>query len=250
MITPGGEIAFVSKLITESSDPATRTKIQWFSSMLGKLSSVNAIVEALRVAQCDNYSVAEFIQGQKTKRWCVAWSWLGYRPSVGVARSIPALEKRLLPFPSAFEFEIVADGASVDDVGEKVDGEIAKLDVMQWRWKAALATGVGVSSNGDCWSRKARRRKEQGKADEEMRDANEVSSDDDDDDDVEEEKEARLAFKVQVASKRTDVNLNVEKKSTAAVVVVHVRWLQGHEAVLFESFCGWLKRRVENACMN
>ena len=51
-----------------------------------------------------------------------------------------------------------------------------------------------------------------------------------------EEGKAALVFKI-----------SVTRNEGVDGVRVHVRWLEGMESVLFESFCGWLKRRVETA---
>lgn len=78
MVTKGGEVAFVTKMIDESLD--LRDRIQWYTSMLGKLSSVTVLVEALIKHGNHNYAVTEFVQGSKTKRWALAWSWGDRRP--------------------------------------------------------------------------------------------------------------------------------------------------------------------------
>ena len=78
MVTPGGEIAFVNRMIEESV--ALKTRCQWYTSMLGKLSSVGTIVEKFKQAGVENYAVKEFVQGGKTRRWGIAWSWGGMRP--------------------------------------------------------------------------------------------------------------------------------------------------------------------------
>ena len=78
MVTPGGEISFISRMIDESV--ALKTRVQWYTSMLGKLSSVGDVVEKLKSVGVDNWAVTEFVQGQKTRRWAVAWSWGPMRP--------------------------------------------------------------------------------------------------------------------------------------------------------------------------
>ena len=78
MVTPGGEIAFVSRMIEESV--TMKTRCQWYTSMLGKLSSVGIIVEKLKEIGVTNFAVKEFVQGGKTRRWGVAWSWDAMRP--------------------------------------------------------------------------------------------------------------------------------------------------------------------------
>lgn len=80
MVTEGGEIAFVYRMIEESLH--LRERVVWYSSMLGKLSSVSVIVEKLMEHGNNNYAVTEFVQGSKTKRWAVAWSWTDLRPSM------------------------------------------------------------------------------------------------------------------------------------------------------------------------
>lgn len=80
MVTEGGEIAFVSGMIEESLK--LRDRVIWYTSMLGKLSSVSAIVEKLMTHGNRNYAVTEFVQGSKTKRWAVAWSWSDLRPTM------------------------------------------------------------------------------------------------------------------------------------------------------------------------
>ena len=80
MVTPGGEVAFVTRIVNESLK--LKERVQWFSSMLGKLASVSSIVEVLKEKGCTNWAVKEFVQGQRTRRWGVAWSWGDLRPSM------------------------------------------------------------------------------------------------------------------------------------------------------------------------
>lgn len=80
MVTPGGEISYVSRMITESVQ--LKERVSWYTSMLGKLSSVSMLVEKLIELGNHNYAVTEFVQGNKTKRWAIAWSWADLRPTV------------------------------------------------------------------------------------------------------------------------------------------------------------------------
>ena len=41
--------------------------------------------------------------------------------------------------------------------------------------------------------------------------------------------------------------IHLQKKSEEAGLRVIVRWLKGHDSVLFESLCGMLKRKLEDA---
>lgn len=79
MVVPGGEVAFVRRLITESL--SLKTRCQWYTSMLGKLQSVTEIVTTLRSVNVENWAVKEFVQGEKTRRWAIAWSWRPLKPA-------------------------------------------------------------------------------------------------------------------------------------------------------------------------
>lgn len=224
MITPGGEVQFVSQMILESLSTSNREQVQWFSSMLGRLSSVGTVVDRLKSKGCLNYAVTEFIQGQKTRRWAVAWSWQSFRPTTKVSRGIPGFEKKLLPFPN--EFEIYPHGLGADEIGPKLDVHLASLD-LQWQWKAHLKVGLGMTK-GDVWSRRARRRREKENRGEEHEEDHRGQNDSD------EEPDPALVFKISLVSTGPPGNVKIV-----------VRWVQGEDSVLFESFCGWLKRKLD-----
>ena len=78
MVTPGGEVQFVNRMIDESRSLTHRC--QWYTSMLGKLGSVGEVVKRLKIAKVTNWAVTEFVQGGKTRRWAVAWSYGTRRP--------------------------------------------------------------------------------------------------------------------------------------------------------------------------
>ena len=100
MVTAGGEVAFVSRMIDESL--VLRGRVQWYTSMLGKFSSVAELVQKLRGEGIDNYAITQFVQGSKTRRWGIAWSFEDVRPSMEIARGLHNLQKSLLPFPSEY----------------------------------------------------------------------------------------------------------------------------------------------------
>lgn len=79
MVTPGGEVAFVTRMIKDSL--VLKTKCQWYTSMLGKLSSVQSLLQVLQESQVKNWAVKEFIHGSKTRRWAIAWSFHKARPT-------------------------------------------------------------------------------------------------------------------------------------------------------------------------
>jgi 23S rRNA (adenine1618-N6)-methyltransferase len=104
MVTTGGEVAFVSRMVDESL--ILKDRVQWYTSMVGRFSSVPVIVQKLKENGTDNYAVTEFIQGSKTRRWAVAWSFDDLRPLMSVSRGVSSLQKSLLPFPSEYHITV------------------------------------------------------------------------------------------------------------------------------------------------
>lgn len=100
MVTPGGEISFIFRMIDESL--ILKDRVQLYTSMLGKFSSIEPLVKELREKGVGNYAVTEFVQGTNTRRWGIAWSWEGMRPGLEVARGVGSLQKGLLPFPGEY----------------------------------------------------------------------------------------------------------------------------------------------------
>ncbi|KAH9998910.1 ribosomal RNA large subunit methyltransferase F-like protein, partial [Russula vinacea] len=62
MITPGGEEAFVSKMVGESITMVNAVGT-WYTSMVGKQSSLTALVTLLRAHSITNYALTELVQG-------------------------------------------------------------------------------------------------------------------------------------------------------------------------------------------
>lgn len=85
MITEGGDFGFVLRILEESRQ--LQDRIQWYTSMLGKLSSATQLVEKLKEYGITNYAVTSLQAGNVTKRWAVAWSFRDMRPrNVGFER--------------------------------------------------------------------------------------------------------------------------------------------------------------------
>ncbi|KAI9807416.1 MAG: Methyltransferase-like protein 16 [Piccolia ochrophora] len=217
MVTPGGEVAFVERILDESV--LLKDRVQWYTSMLGKLSSVSTIVEKLKERGVANWAMAEFVQGNKTRRWAVGWSWSDMRPTMAVARNINSLPKHLMPFPSEYSFQVVR--VPIDVIGQRLNTVLTEAP-LQWQWRAPLATGVGFAME-NVWSRASRRQR--GSSDDTTHDADEID-----------EEEAALGFKVQLRGLKDSQNTGVV-----------IRWLKGNDSVLFESFCGMLKRKFETS---
>jgi 23S rRNA (adenine1618-N6)-methyltransferase len=78
MVCLDGDLGFVTKIVNESL--VLKEKVQWYTSMLGKLSSAKAIIDLLKNHGITNWAVGTIDTGSSTKRWIVAWSFGDLRP--------------------------------------------------------------------------------------------------------------------------------------------------------------------------
>lgn len=226
MICEGGDVGFVSRILEESL--LLREKVQWYSSMLGRLASAQQLVAKLREHGITNFAVTNLKAGHKTRRWAVAWSFGDLRPANEVARHGELVQALL---PMATEWTVDVPGGEVVDLDEKVNAVIAELD-LRWQWRANLHTGVAFARE-NVWSRSARRkRKFQLQQKQEMEAEKKVKGGEGDEEsesssDDEDEEPVALAVKIACSQGRVDI-----------------RWLRGTDFTLWESFCGMLKRAL------
>ena len=144
-----------------------------------------------------------------------------------MARGTSTLPKHLLPFP--YESTLPIQRLSLTTYADRVN-QILQALALRWQYKPALATGVGFAK-GNVWSRAARRKQEQQQQGSQsyLQDKEDHSMDDVDDDDG----DSAFVFKVEL------------REGSENGAEVKVRWLQGRDSVLFESFCGMLKRQLD-----
>jgi 23S rRNA (adenine1618-N6)-methyltransferase len=79
MICPGGDAGFVLRMVEESRE--LKDAVRWYTSMLGKLSSVHQVIDRLKEIGINNWAVTLLRAGNKTRRWAVGWSYGDRRPS-------------------------------------------------------------------------------------------------------------------------------------------------------------------------
>jgi 23S rRNA (adenine1618-N6)-methyltransferase len=78
MVCPDGDLGFVAKIVNESL--VLKDRVQWYSSMLGKLASAKGIIDLLKKHGVTNWAAGVVDTGASTKRWVVAWSFGDLRP--------------------------------------------------------------------------------------------------------------------------------------------------------------------------
>ena len=223
MITEGGEIGFVERIMNESL--VLREQVQWYTAMLGYMSSVTAVVEKLRSHGIENYAVKAFIQGEKTRRWAVGWSFRAMRPNLGAARGISgSLAKNLLPAvteATVIRFKPLSKG---DEFALRFSESVGTLQWISWSWDETKLHGIGKAGDR-IWSRAWRRRgngRKKRKHEEESA-ATEAE---------ERNMEVKHAFGIYLEVKDGEL-------------AVRCRWLEGWDSVAFESFTGYLKSTAE-----
>ncbi|KAF4507796.1 hypothetical protein G6O67_004259 [Ophiocordyceps sinensis] len=224
MVVEGGEVAFVNRILDESL--VLRGRVQWYTSMLGFLSSVAALVDRLRDRGIQNYAITEFVQGNKTRRWAVAWSFGPMRPSEDVARGTKAASCKLNLLPAATEAEVAKFPMpdSIGTVADKLSGAIAALDLISWDWDSQALAGTGRAPD-KVWARAWRRKK---KREAETRTIESQGPNPD------LEPTCALGFHVRIHVAMQHVS-------------VKCRWLEGSDPVAFESFQGFLQAATRSA---
>lgn len=223
VVYPGGEVAFISRLIQESLVQTTR--IQWYSTLLGLHSSLTPLLTLLHSHNITNTAITEFTAGSRTRRWGLAWSFQPLRPSVATSRNIASLPKALLPFPTEYVVELgVGDGGGDGSFGEKIDRAMADLPLL---WLSSASSSCTLIGQGFCnsavWSRSARRQALKASR---AQQSDEATAQD-----------LSFGFRISLLSLQDPGQIGGDRR-------VVVRWLKGDDSVLFESLCGMVRRLV------
>ncbi|KAK8105036.1 hypothetical protein PG999_008395 [Apiospora kogelbergensis] len=269
----GGEVGFIQRLLDESL--ALRERVQWYTAMVGKQSSLGTVVDRLRAAGIDNYAVAQFVQGRKTRRWAVGWSFGTCRPAMRACRggglcSLSLADdngKSLLP-PTT-EMTVASKRVRTPALARQLENTFWTqledvtdgLDLVAWNLDEERLRGVGFA-DGNVWGRAYRRQKRRAattSADGEKKkdgarggrqeDGFIVAASQEGSQDKKKEKEQDLsgcAFGFSISIQTKSIKKGPEGPEAAAAAAGHevvavVRWLQGVDFGLFESFCGMLR---------
>ncbi|QSL64066.1 hypothetical protein MERGE_000221 [Pneumocystis wakefieldiae] len=136
MVTPGGEIAFVKRILKESC--VLKERVNWYTTMLGKLSNVTKIIENLREIQINNYIINELPVGGNTRRW----------------HYVRPLTKSLRHLGSSLTMVIIKLDTTIEDLRQKILSIIKKFNI-NFTWNNEYI-GNG-ETHGNLWSRSSRR---------------------------------------------------------------------------------------------
>jgi len=235
MIVNGGEGAFVRRIVDESVGVGTRCR--WFTSMLGKLSSVAEIVAVLRSRKVDNYAITELVQGH-TRRWVIAWSIYDMRLPDSLARPTSDSLRQFVPLPNELQQSYQRPSLLDTALRSAVEGVLANIDGVSFVQLDPPSLAIDspnpppstqlelfVKASRNSWSRAERRKRTAGASNSEL---NSPAS-------------PMLACIIrEFASVISTTAVDGEAKK----LVIQCSWIRGRDRGLFESFWSHVSRKV------
>lgn len=213
MITPGGESAFVRQMVTESL--IYRTKCRWFTSMLGKLSSLTEVFNCLQENGVENYAITEFLQGQ-TRRWAIGWSFGDERLPDTVSRISTHSLHGMMPPHNTIRQPLGSVGGTIAFQRLKQILETTEGVVIIQEHSTPDGVTIRLTAIENTWSRAARRKKDKASSSGTHQKA--VSS------------PVVLVCQITLSHKQLEFD-----------------WVRGRDRSLFESFCSHISRKVASS---
>ncbi|KAL2633020.1 hypothetical protein R1flu_004499 [Riccia fluitans] len=142
MVCPGGELAFIIRIIEDSVRLGTR--IQWYTSMVGRKVNLKTLTSHLRAAGVTMLRTTEFVQG-RTSRWGIAWS---FSP---VQRPVVLPNRTLAKNKASFMLEGVNRQFSAADVLQELSrllqgsGAITTVDIHSFSLSGSIPANLDNS---------------------------------------------------------------------------------------------------------
>ncbi|KAF8817010.1 hypothetical protein BYT27DRAFT_7247880 [Phlegmacium glaucopus] len=231
----GGKEGFVGQMVEESERFQTRCK--WYTSMLGKMSSVTTIVENLHKR---SIVITEFVQGQ-TRRWAVGWSFIDMHLPDSIA-CIPSIVPGhpLYPLmPPRNTLTQSFPNCSVPVLADILDRNLRLLEGVSATNKDLGSVSNAVSSSsasrtlfveaeGNTWSRSGRRRRRLNGSTPLENTSTRTSSSS--------SRQPALSCSVQV--------IDSLPRTMETSLELEFQWLYGTDRTLFESFVSHIWRKV------
>ncbi|KTW30618.1 hypothetical protein T552_00334 [Pneumocystis carinii B80] len=208
MVTPGGEVAFVKRILKESF--LLKERVNWYTTMLGKLSNVTKIIELLKEIQINNYVISELPVGGNTRRWVIGWSFTDMRAPNHYARP---LTKSLKHLGSSLTMVIIELNTTIEILRQKILSIIKKFKI-NFTWSDEYI-GNGETS-GNLWSRSSRRQTSKKNC--------------------ENSPDVNFKFRLEI----------VPEANAEHTIFLKVLWIKGTDKIIFESFYSMLRRELKS----
>lgn len=225
MITPGGEVAYVRRMMQESFE--LQDRVQWYTVQLGKLSSVQTLVKMLREEfSCRNWVVTVLQPSGATVRWALGWSWLSDRAPDNLARHKSLAGSGLQPEPNEL---LVVDNLTEDpqSVLRSTLRELPLCLAEDGLQRANGSHAIQVYTNAAVWSRSERRKRQR------------AAKSGDPTSQVPSKNATNWSNAFAINTKKIDI-----EDSQHILYSVTARWQKGDDRAMFESFCGMLKAKL------
>ncbi|CAE6511168.1 unnamed protein product [Rhizoctonia solani] len=204
MITPGGEVAFVQRMIDES----VNLRETWYTSLLGKMSSVTPLINSIKEKGVGNYVITELVQGT-TRRWIVAWSFTDIRLPDTLARPKSSSLKSIAPPPNNLHHPI-AQPISYEFLVQVLK-DVPRLQCEDLQDPQRVHVTVCEVT----WTRAARRQM------------------------------ARDAPMIEEGRNEDIKPVMVCQVRVVDTHILEVRWVRGKDRNIFESFWGYLSKKLD-----
>ncbi|KAJ6487757.1 S-adenosyl-L-methionine dependent methyltransferase [Mycena sanguinolenta] len=215
MITEGGEASFVRRMVDESVEIGERCR--WYTSMLGKMSSITEIIGAIREHGIQNYGITEFVQGS-TRRWAVVWSFSDFRLSDNIARITNPQLQTLMPLRNTLRQPIQVPAQSTARLNDILSEVLAAVEGTRVVDDNSSSRFI-IYATKNTWSRAARRKNKHAAPDSsEIPDLNLICS-------------MQWIFRDTAGAESSETSLECQ-------------WMQGKDRSLFEGFASHISRKV------
>lgn len=134
--------------------------------------------------------------------------------------------KAITPFPTKFAITLSREKRTFS-ICEKLNATLSSL-ALSWSWDAQQSSGIGETGD-NTWSRAARRKQQK------------------------ERQQGNGGMEVDLRGKAERIALafRVTVREELPATEVTIRWLRGADTLIWESFCGWLRKTltgVEDLC--
>lgn len=127
--------------------------------------------------------------------------------------------KAITPFPTKFAITLSREKRTFS-ICEKLNATLSSL-ALSWSWDAQQSSGIGETGD-NTWSRAARRKQQK------------------------ERQQGNGGMEVDLRGKAERIALafRVTVREELPATEVTIRWLRGADTLIWESFCGWLRKTL------
>ncbi|XP_050295563.1 U6 small nuclear RNA (adenine-(43)-N(6))-methyltransferase [Anthonomus grandis grandis] len=157
VVSKGGEVEFVQKIIKESREIGKKIKI--YTSMVGQKSSLPILKKSLREAEVNSFKEVEFCQGNTT-RWGLAWTFADYDLKKVTDATKLSLVKSSKKHPPLL-YEMPDSSENIAQVTENILKIFQNLKMtVEEVTRNKLHQRYFVSAYSNTWSHQRRKRRE------------------------------------------------------------------------------------------